>query len=184
MTYYLDLFTPITWNEFRKSGASVSGFREHHWARAGKIKPGDVFLCYLVGAKRWVGLLEVVSERYRDDTRIWKEEVFPVRFKVKPLVMLDAELGVPMEELRGRLSFFPDSDDANWSGRVRGSPSRYTDGDGKVIEAAIHNAKKAPIKRAIDPKLLQRSANLYRLKRRTEQGEEVETVVGVPTASE
>src|SRR5262245_37534657 len=118
MAYYLDLFTPRTWKEFNESGAKVTGFRDNHWVRAGKIKPGDVFLCYVVGAKRWVGALEVASERYRDESPIWTEEVFPVRFKVKPLVMLEAECGVPMEDFRGKLSFFPDSDEANWSGRV------------------------------------------------------------------
>ena len=184
MTYYLDLFTPITWTEFRKSGAKVSGFREHHWGRAGRLQPGDVFLCYLVGAKRWVGLLQVASDRYRDESPIWAEEVFPVRFKVKPLVMLDAEFGIPMEEFRGKLSFYADTDDANWSGRVRGSLSKYNEDDGKILAAAIRKAEQTPIKREIDLKDLQRSANLYRLKRQTEQGEVVETVVGVPTTTE
>jgi hypothetical protein len=184
MAFFLDLFTPKTWVEFRKSGAKVTGFRDHHWTRAGKAKPGDVFLCYLVGAKRWVGLLEIASERSREESRIWTEELFPVRFKVKPLTTLDAEIGVPMEDLRGKLSFFPDSDEANWSGRVRGSLSKYSDEDGATIAAAIRACEKTPVKRAIDPKLLERSANLYRLRRQTPEGEEVETVVAVPSAAE
>jgi hypothetical protein len=28
MAYFLDLFTPETWDAFRKQGATVSGFRE------------------------------------------------------------------------------------------------------------------------------------------------------------
>jgi hypothetical protein len=131
MTYWLNLFTGTTWNEFQKAGASVSGFREHNWNRAREIKPGDVFLCYMVGVKRWVGLLEITSERFRDEAPIFTEETFPVRFKVKPLVMLAAEHGVPMEMLKGRLSFYPpDLSTARWSGHVRSSPTRHKESDG------------------------------------------------------
>jgi hypothetical protein len=79
MNYWFDAFTGITWNEFRAAGAKVTGFRDHNWKRAEKIRPGDIFLCYMVGAKRWVGLLEVTGERYRDETPIWREEIFRVR---------------------------------------------------------------------------------------------------------
>ena len=59
MKYWLDLFTGTTWKEFQKAGADVTGFREHNWKRAQGIKPGDIFLCYMTGVKRWVGLLKV-----------------------------------------------------------------------------------------------------------------------------
>ena len=142
MAYYLDLFTPKTWSQFRAAGAKVTGFRETNWARAAKIEVGDVFLCYIVGAKRWVGVLEIVSKRYRDDAAIWTEDVFPVRFKVKPRVLLEAEVGVPMTQLRGELSFYPDKDDAKWSGYVRSCPTRYNDEDGDRIVAAIERGQK------------------------------------------
>ncbi len=47
MAAYLDLFTPETWAAFLKRGRDVSGFRV--WGRviASKIKPDDVFVCYL-----------------------------------------------------------------------------------------------------------------------------------------
>src|SRR5690349_9328392 len=84
MTFWLNLFTGTTWREFQEHGSSISGFREHerNWSRASKIKPGDIFLCYLVGVSRWVGLLEIESERFKDNSRIFTEEVFPVRFRV------------------------------------------------------------------------------------------------------
>jgi hypothetical protein len=31
-SYWLDLFTGVTWNEFREAGGKVSGFRESRWA--------------------------------------------------------------------------------------------------------------------------------------------------------
>ena len=53
-TFWLNLFTGTTWAEFQKAGSKVSGFREHNWARAQKIKPGDIFVCYMVGVSRWL----------------------------------------------------------------------------------------------------------------------------------
>ena len=180
MNYWLDLFTGTTWQEFQSAGAAVSGFRDHNWNRARNIKPGDVFLCYLVGVKRWVGLLEVKSERYRDETTIWGEEVFPVRFKVEPLAMLKPEHGVPMEQFKGKLSFYElGASPGRWSGWVRSSPTKYKKSDGDVIAAAIRNAEAHPVARPVDPSKLRRSSNLYKLKGKTgEVGRE--TVVAVP----
>ncbi|MBN2475583.1 MAG: hypothetical protein JXB62_13305 [Pirellulales bacterium] len=180
MNYWLDLFTGITWEEFQKAGANISGFREHNRARAAKIRRGDIFLCYLTGVKRWVGLLEVSGEMFEDDSPIWGEEVFPIRFPVKPIVMLKPEHGVPMEMLRGKLSFYEtDTPPGRWSGWVRGSPTKYQKDDGAVIETAVREAEAQPVSRPVDARKLKRSSNLYRLKKRS--GDDVESVVTVPT---
>jgi len=184
MNYWLDLFTGTTWQEFQAAGASVSGFREHNWNRARNIKPGDIFLCYLVGVKRWVGLLETKTERYRDDAPIWGEETFPVRFKVAPLVLLQPEHGVPMEEFKGKLSFYElEASPGRWSGWVRGSPTKYRKDDGELIAAAIRKAEVDRISRPVDPGKLKRSSNLYKLKGKSGE-EERETVVAVPSREE
>jgi hypothetical protein len=60
-THHLDLFTLDTWEEFLQHGASVTGFREGRWSRVQKIEPGDLLLCYIIGLKRWVGVLEVTG---------------------------------------------------------------------------------------------------------------------------
>ncbi len=92
MNYWIDLFTGTTWDQFQKAGAHITGFRERQRKRAKKVQPGDIFLCYLTGVKMWVGLLEVTSEMYEDDSQLWTEEVFPIRLRVKPLVMLRCEI--------------------------------------------------------------------------------------------
>jgi len=124
MTYWLDLFTGTTWDEFRRAGETVSGFREKQRTRSSKVKPGDIFLCYLTGVMRWVGALEVIGPS-EDSRPIWSLD-FPVRFDVKPLIVLDAECGVPMEALKGRVSFYADdSDRGKYKGLIRGSPNRF-----------------------------------------------------------
>jgi hypothetical protein len=184
MTYWLNLFTGKTWREFQAAGAKTSGFRERVWNRCKGIKRGDVFLCYLVGVKRWVGLLEIASERFKAETRIFTEEVFPVRFNVRPLVVLPPEHGVPMESLAGKLTFFSaGATGRHWSGLVRGSPTKYKPEDGEAIAAAVREAAAHPFSRPVDAKQLERPANLYKLRAKAGD-EEIETVVSIPSKEE
>ena len=75
MEYWVDLFTGTTWNEFRKAGSSISGFRASQKTIAKRIKPGDILVCYLTGVMRWIGALEVIGPR-DDKTAIWKFDDF------------------------------------------------------------------------------------------------------------
>ena len=75
-SYWLDLYTSETWNEFLAAGANVTGFRERRWKTVQKIKPGDILLCYLTGVGRWIGILEVVGSPFKDKKPIWKLSEF------------------------------------------------------------------------------------------------------------
>ncbi len=163
MNYWLDLFTGTTWREFREAGANVSGFRPRQVKTARKMQPGDIFLCYLTGVMRWVGALEIIGAS--DDAReIWKEQNFPVRFAVKPLVMLDPEHGVPMQELEGRVKFYTGAKDrGKFRGFVRSSLNLFQDAnDGELILTLLRTAERNPIARPVDPKKLARKP-LYRV---------------------
>jgi hypothetical protein len=98
--YWLDLFTAVTWQEFLDAGGKVSGFRESRWSALQKVKPGDYFLCYVTGISRWIGLLEVTSEAFRDTATVWKDESFPCRVKVKVVAKLTPETGVPVKDMK------------------------------------------------------------------------------------
>ena len=67
MEYFLNLFTPETWEAFQAHGSRVSGFR-HRQRRIARerIKPGGIFLCYMVRLSRWCGALEITSEAFED----------------------------------------------------------------------------------------------------------------------
>jgi hypothetical protein len=138
----------------------------------------------MVGVKRWVGLLEIASERFRDEKPIFSEETFPVRFQVRPLVMLQAEHGVPMELLKGKLSFFPSNlSNSKWSGNVRSSLTRYKDADAAAIFAALTDAHKNPVPRKVDKRQLERSANHYKTKLKIGD-QEIERVVSIPSVED
>lgn len=179
MTYWIDLFTGTTWDEFRKAGARISGFRESTRTTARQIKPGNIFLCYLTGVMRWIGALEVVGPS-SDKTRIWKFDAFPIRFEVRPIIMLDPEHGVPMSELEGRVSFYETPKQrGGFKGFVRRSPNKFQrPEDAALILDLLRKAEAQPISRPVDPKKLARRP-LYRVEQRRGR-ETVPITVAVP----
>lgn len=181
MKYWLDLFTGKSWSEFRKAGARVSGFRPRTRGTVAKVQPGDVFLCYLVGVQRWVGALEIVGPSSSKE-KIWTDDEFPVRLEVKPLIMLDAENGIPMDQLEGKVHFFQgDADKGKYRGFVRGSPNPFkSQKDGDFILGLLREAEWHPVTRPVDEKKL---AHVYRVKRKVGK-KEVQASVTIPERSE
>ena len=143
MPYFLNLFTPETWAAFQEHGAEVSGFRyrQRRVARE-RIKPGDIFLCYLVRLSRWCGALEIESNAFEDDTPIFDDpDPFIVRFRVKPIVCLAPEVAIPIfePEVWRNLSETRNSElgSTSWTGYFRSSLRELADEDGEFLLSAL-----------------------------------------------
>jgi hypothetical protein len=153
--YWLDLFTAVTWQEFLDAGGKVSGFRESRWTTLQKVKVGDYFLCYLTGISRWVGVLEVTSEPFRDSAPIWKDDAFPCRVSVKFIAMLTPETGIPVKDMKEQLSVFQTEGGAlAWTGHFRASPTKWKTSDGEAVVDAVLQGAESPVVRPIDPSKL------------------------------
>jgi hypothetical protein len=145
MAYFIDLFSPETYEAFAQSSRNISGFRSRHKNVAGKIKPGDVFVCYLTRLSRWFGLLEVIEGPFTDNTPIFvkNDDPFTVRFRVRPKVWLEIEKGIPIHEdsIWGGLSFTRglDKGSLGWTGKVRGSLVRLDDQDGGFLTEKLNS---------------------------------------------
>jgi hypothetical protein len=164
-SYWLDLFTGTTWQEFLDAGGEVTGFREKRWKTVQQIKPGDYLLCYLTGISRFIGILEVTSLAFKDSTPIWEGEDFPSRLKVKIHTALTAETAVPVRDLSHKVSFLNDMDTSRgWTGRFRGSPGRWKALDGEAVFAAVVEAQANPVKRPVDPAKLARRPSTLKAK--------------------
>jgi hypothetical protein len=163
--YWLDLFTGKTWEEFLQHGANVSGFRESRKKAATKIHPGDYFMCYLTGLSRLIGVLEVKSDMYIDNSPIWEGEGFPVRFKVEVIHKLEPTTAIPILELKDKLSIFQQLKSKHaWSGFFRGSPALFKQQDGEIIVEAIKQAEKNPVVREYDERKYWRQPKTYETK--------------------
>lgn len=140
MKYYLDLFSPETYEAFSRSDQSVSGFRVRHRKIAGRVQVGDRLVCYMTKLSRWIGILEVVQKAYEDNTPILlpENDPFVIRFKVRPLVWLNKDLAVPIHDdtVWDNLSFTKGLEKSSplWTGKVRTSLNILDDQDGQFLE--------------------------------------------------
>jgi hypothetical protein len=144
MAYFIDLFSPETYEAFARSQRDISGFRFRHKNIADRIKPGDVFVCYLTRLSRWFGLLEVIEGPFIDNKPVFvaENDPFVVRFRVRPILWLDIEKGIPIHEdvIWAGLSFTRglEKGSIGWTGKVRGSLTRLDDNDGNFLAEKLN----------------------------------------------
>ena len=110
----------------------------------------------MVKLSRWVGILEVTSTYYKDDTPIYYESNDPyvIRFKVKPIVWLPKEKSIPIHEDRvwNILSFTKNIDkkSSSWTGIIRNSLNALDNEDGKFLEELILSQQENGITYEVD----------------------------------
>lgn len=140
MMFYTNLFSPDTYETFSRSDRTVSGFSKHQLAWAKRVHKGDRFVCYMTKLGRWVGVLEVESDCYADESPLFYPEGDPyvIRFKVRPVVWLPKDQAVPIREkhIWDTLSFTKEVDQKStaWTGKVRISLNKLSDEDGQFLQ--------------------------------------------------
>jgi predicted RNA-binding protein len=145
VAYYIDIFSPETYEAFITSPMDVSGLRERYENMAQRIRVGDKFICYITKISRWVGVLEVTSECFRDLTPRFAsvDDPYIIRFKVKVLAFLPKEKAIPIKEenVWSCLSFTKiyDITSSKWTGKFRGGLNAISDSDGEFIEGLIYS---------------------------------------------
>ena len=136
MTYWIDVFTPKSWEEFKKAGASTTGFPERRWGVSQRIETGDVLVCYMTKQHRWFAALEVTSKAFRDSTPIWTDDVYPVRLKVRPLVVIEPpSKGIPTRDTFSELRLF--SGLTKWGSALRTAPRVLDKQDGDLLISGL-----------------------------------------------
>jgi predicted RNA-binding protein len=166
VNYWLDLFTPETWEEARARGFKVTGFRSSRWSLVSKIQPGDLFVCYLTKYSRLCGILEAVSQPYQDDNKakqIWKGESFPCLIDVEPLTTFDPLHSVPRDQIIPKLSIAD-----KFGGIIRGSPNRIPFDDGELIRKTLAESQQKNVEYPVLKKITGRR---YERPPKTQQSE-------------
>jgi hypothetical protein len=183
MAYFLDLFSPETHAAFSESDRTITGFRTRHRKAAERLKKGDVLVCYMTRLSRWVGLLRVEEGPFEDASPRFMEsdDPFVVRFRVKPLVWLEPEQGIPIHDhtVWPKLSFTkqhsPES--TTWTGAVRTSLAKLSDDDGALLEKLLGQQETKPKKYPLE------AADVRALQSHRVRREGGEVVVVVPDDS-
>ena len=143
MSYFLDLFSPETYNAFGLSDRSVSGFRKRHLSAASRVKSGDKLVCYMTKLSRWFGILEVLEGPFQDDKPIFYAagDPFVIRFRVRAVVWLPVGRAIPIHEVEvwSQLSFTRGQTRGTptWTGSIRTSLVQMKEEDGRLLESLL-----------------------------------------------
>ncbi|EYF00685.1 hypothetical protein [Chondromyces apiculatus] len=186
MTYWLASFNGTTYEEFQEAGATVLGFRKgaQNEAAFNQIKPGDIILGYITSVSRWVAVLEAMGPT-KSKAQIWLDDEFPLRLKVRPQILLKVEHGVALDDLEGRVDFYPDASvKGQFKGFLRRSPNRFRlDKDGALLLRLMKKAQDDPVSRPVAAWKYKRKLRYYAVERR-EGDRKVEVEVTVPGPEE
>lgn len=98
MAFYLNLFTPETYQAFSHSDRTITGFPIRQEGAAKRLKAGDMLICYITPLSRWCGLLEIIDNSFLDNKPIFVENDDPyiVRFSVQAKVWLPLTEALPI----------------------------------------------------------------------------------------
>jgi hypothetical protein len=158
MAYYINLFSPSTYEAFKKSDRTISGFSIKQKSLSTRLQAGDILVCYLTKLSRWFGLLEVIEGPFTDNTPIFlpEDDPFIVRFKVRPLAVLDVAKSIPIQDQKvwKSLSFTKDlpRGSSKYSIYVRVSLRKLDDADGEALARLIRDQDTTPTAYPLDEK--------------------------------
>lgn len=165
MTYFLDVFSIETYERFLASDRTIAGFddKTRTVGAAQRVRPGDKFLGYITGLKRWAAILEVQGGPFRDETPRFADQDDPYinRFRVSARVVLALDRALPIDDDRvwDALSFTKQhtKGSTTWTGPIRNSLNRIEEVDGQLLERLLHEQASAGARTyPIDPKQLRR----------------------------
>jgi predicted RNA-binding protein len=136
--YWTAIFTQSTWEEFLKHGGDTMGYNYTKVNAVAKINKGDYLICYLSKLSKFVAILEVESELFFDESKIWEDAIFPNRLKVKILNKLEINKAIPVISLKDKLKLFKKFKDARkWGIFFITAPKELDKEDGEIIIETI-----------------------------------------------
>jgi len=132
MAYWLCITNETNWKVIKEK--NIWGVPERHKNTIAKVKPEDKLVIYVkqervkdeVKEPKIVAVYEVVSEPFKDSTRIFSSkgmrssEVFPWRVKIKPMKIFDKP--IEFKPLIPKLKFIKNK--KKWSGHLMGKAMR------------------------------------------------------------
>lgn len=149
--YWLCTTSELNFNSDAKRNFDVTGFTERNNKIVKKFKPGDRIVYYINGISKIGAIVEVTSEYFRSEEKIWidEDETWPSRATVKPIIVLEKEHFLDIRSIKENLTFVPKS--SGWGMAFRGSIRSLSEEDYLFIESRMKKnqmsggAKKAEI---------------------------------------
>ncbi len=139
--YWLVVTDPDNFAINRQRNFDVDGFQDRYKNTVKNvIKPGDQFVYYIKGYKKFGAISEAISSYYYDETKIWKShlkgknEIYPHRFRIRPVCILNENQMLDVKNLVKDIDFIPAP---NWGAAFRQSLRQIGQEDFGLIQSEM-----------------------------------------------
>jgi hypothetical protein len=143
-TYWIIVGSTDNFAKTRDLGFTKHGIKSRHRKKAEKMKPGDKFIFYLTGVKRFAGIATVESEYFEEHTRIWSagdpkkaDEDYPFRVQISADIILPEGQEIEAEPLARQMHYATKWPAANWTLAFQGNVHVIGEADYALIRAAL-----------------------------------------------
>ena len=136
--YWLISTSPEDFKIDRQIDFLTQGLKERHKKMVQQFKPGDRVVYHITKISKLGAIATVTSGYYYDtENRIWadQKEIWPVRTKSEPYLVLEDDELLDLKKLVKDLSFIKDK--VNWGIYLRGSLRKLPEEDYQLVESEM-----------------------------------------------
>lgn len=132
----------------RDRGFDLQGLKTRQRKKLELVQPGDKFIYYCTGVKKFAGITTVTANGFEDHTPIWKSgekkkvDDYPFRFPIELDIWLDDEQLIDAEEMARQMTYTKKWPEKNWTLAFQGNVHKIEESDYLLLRNAIEAAKK------------------------------------------
>jgi 5-methylcytosine-specific restriction protein B len=133
--YWFVVVRPENWKADKAGKFSVRGFPSSAHIQAGRLRPGDKLVIYISQVSKIGAICEVESDLYVDDSATSWDDLYPLRVRARPDIVLPEAHRLAFRDILVRLDFVKKK--SQWRHYVRRSLQPLSQQDYHVIRLSV-----------------------------------------------
>jgi predicted RNA-binding protein len=133
----------------RDRGFDLQGLKTRQRKKLELVHPGDKFIYYTTGVKKFAGITTVTGQGFEDHTPIWKsgptkkQDDYPYRFPIELDIWLEDDRMIDVEPIALEMEHTKRWPEKNWHLAFQGNVHKINEADYQLIRAGIEKAAMA-----------------------------------------
>jgi EVE domain len=143
-SFWMIVTSPANYERTKALRFSQQGMKRRHLRKAERMAPGDGMCWYVTGHQTFAAIATLTSPFFESSKPIWVSDgapdIYPWRVRIRKLMALPAEAGVPAESLVAKLEFVRKWPKASWRLAFQGNVHELPADDYELITRAVASA--------------------------------------------
>lgn len=133
----------------RDRGFDLQGLKTRQRKKLEYVNPGDKFIYYTTGVKKFAGITTVIDEGFEDHSPVWKsgagkkQDDYPYRFPIEKDIWLDDDKMIDVEPIALKMTHTKRWPEKHWHLAFQGNVHKIEEADYLLIRKEIEAASKS-----------------------------------------